>query len=94
MATHQRGKAPSNLPQKGIEEPMVSPVTPDDFAVTSSSLSAPVVPAAEPVAAITEGFSKVNLAEVCCINGSKYGPGVGIEVPTDAFQIWRHALAK
>ncbi len=71
-------------------------------AVTTETMKEKVVPPAEPEP-VPEPESKsapsevkhvkVNLKTVVCINGTTYGPGVGVLVPADAFEVWKHALA-
>lgn len=83
----QRGAAP------GTERVSVAPVKDAMIDSSFTELKPPKVPAAEPEA-LPDGVSKVNLSQSVTINGKTVGPGEGCLVPTDAFDVWRHALAK
>jgi len=59
--------------------------------VTSENLGEKSVPEAEPQT-VDEKFTLVNLKRDVFISGVKYGRGEGVLVPTDAFDVWRHAV--
>lgn len=65
---------------------------PTDNMVTSG-LTEVIVPPAPAVESAEPGISIVNLKHVVGINGTNYGPGEGIHVPTDAFALWGPAQA-
>lgn len=81
---------PPPLITSPVEAPEVSPTPVKDMMI-KSGLKSEVVPEAAPK--VQGEITIVNLKDVVSINGRQYGPGKGIEVPTDAFQLWRHALA-
>lgn len=77
--------------QEGVEQPDSSP-TPVKDALIKSGLKSEIVPPSEPKP-LENGYSRVNLKHVVILNGKQYGPGEDVDVPTDAFEVWRHALA-
>lgn len=100
MVNRTRGSKPTeekfNTSEVEKTEAAPSSPTPVKDAMIDSSfteLKPPKVEAADPVS-LPGGMSRVNLQDMVSINGRQYGPGVGVLVPTDAFDVWRNALAK